>query len=683
MWRQASVQTLKGVGAKTAKNLEKLNIRTIGELLSYFPRQDQYLDFRQSRRISELTPGKIQLFTAVVRDAKEKKSGRGKSYAYLLLDDGSGRQAEVYWFGGQRYRLREVKLGSSYLFRGKVQAGRMAAWVINDAEIEHGDVARGLAPVYPLTEGITQLLMRKLIKQALTLLDTHDVGESLPLDIITQYNFLERRQAFQAIHFPTDYDNLSAARRRLVFEELFLLQSVLLLNRCAQVELAQGIQHAHSGNMLEQVYAQLPFSLTTDQQQTVVEIFSDMEQPKPMYRLLQGDVGSGKTAVAALALAKAAENGYQSCLMAPTEILATQHFHTLSGYFGACGIKIALLTGSTSAAVRKILLAQLAGGLIDVLIGTHALLQEDVAFSRLSLVITDEQHRFGVKQRALLTKKGDFMPDCLIMTATPIPRTMAITVYGDLDVSSIRHLPPGRKPITTLVYNSRRRKEVYAGVVRQAAQGRQTYVVCPMIEEQDGFDLATVEGLYEELTGGYLSGLRCAMLHGRMKNTEKSSIMQAFCANEIQVLVSTTVIEVGVNVPNASLMIIEGAERFGLAQLHQLRGRIGRGEHASYCVLISDSEGDIAVQRLGCMRDISDGFLLAEKDLELRGPGELFGTRQHGLPDMRLADLFRDGDVLQAARKTAQALLDEGREAVIREAIARQFDQRFQSIFPV
>ena len=683
MWHVASVQTLKGVGVKTAQALKKLNISTIGDLLSYFPRQDQYLDFRQVYKLSELTPGKVQLFTAVVRDAKEKRSGRGKSYAYLLLDDGSGRQAEVYWFGGQRHRLRQIKNGSSYLFRGKVQNGHMAAWMINDAEIEPAGGNMGLAPVYSLTEGITQPLMRKLIKQALLFLDSHVIEETLPPDIIAQHHFIERRLAFNAIHFPTDYEALSAAKRRLVFEELFLLQGVLLLNRRAQVDQTQGIQHGHSGKMLEQVHAQLPFSLTEDQQQSVVEIFSDMEQPKPMYRLLQGDVGSGKTAVAALALAKAAESGYQSCLMAPTEILATQHFHTLSAYLGPCGVKIALLTGSTPTAVRKKLLAQLANGVVDVLIGTHALLQEDVIFTHLSLVITDEQHRFGVKQRAVLTQKSDLMPDCLIMTATPIPRTMAITVYGDLDVSSIRHLPPGRQPITTLVYNSRRRQDVYAGVVRQAAQGRQTYVVCPMIEEQEGVELATVEGLYEELTGGYLSNLRCAILHGKMKNAEKNSIMEAFCANEIQVLVSTTVIEVGVNVPNASLMIIEGAERFGLAQLHQLRGRIGRGEHASYCVLISDSDGDVAVQRLACMRDISDGFLVAEKDLELRGPGELFGTRQHGLPDMRLADLFRDGATLQIARKTVQALLNDGRDEVIRQAVDRQFDQRFQSIFPV
>ena len=682
MWSNASVQTLKGVGAKIAQNLSRLSIYTIGDLLSYFPRQDQYLDFRRIRRLAELEAGQTLLFAASVREAKEKRSGRGKSYAYLLLEDGSGRYAEVYWFGGQRYRLRQVKQGAHYVFRGKVQRGRTSAWMINDAEIEPSGGQAGLVPVYPLTEGITQTVMRKLVQQALALMDQQSVEETLPEDILRQNQFDGRRQAFHAIHFPNDFEALNAARQRLIFEELFLLQSGLLLNRRLQVEQAQGIGHAHSGDLLQRIYRQLPFSLTQDQQQVVVEIFSDMEQTKPMYRLLQGDVGSGKTAVAALALAKAVESGYQSCLMAPTEILAVQHFHTLSAYLGPCGVKIALLTGSTPGAVRKKLLAQLASGILDVVIGTHALLQEDVQFSRLSLVITDEQHRFGVKQRAALMQKGAAMPDCLIMTATPIPRTMAITVYGDLDVSSIKQLPPGRKPITTLVYNSGRRKDVYAGVVRQVAQGRQAYVVCPMIEEQEGFDLANVEGLYEELTGSYLAGIQCAMLHGKMKNTDKERIMQAFCANEIQVLLATTVIEVGVNVPNASLMIIEGAERFGLAQLHQLRGRIGRGEFASYCVLISDSDGETATERLACMRDISDGFLLAEKDLELRGPGELFGTRQHGLPDMLLADLFRDGAVLQAARKTAQNLLDAGREAEIQTAAMRQFDQRFLSIFP-
>ncbi len=683
MWWHKSIQSLKGVGAKTAYSLARLKIHTIGDLLSYFPRQDQYLDFRRIHRLADLTPGATQLFSAAVREAREKRSGRGKSYAYLLLDDGSGRQAEVYWFGGQRYRLRQVRPGSWYLFRGKVQKGRTAAWMIADAEIEQAERAAGLLPVYPLTEGLTQTAMRKLVKQALALAEEAGVFETLPADLLGRFAFCNRRQAFHDLHFPADYDALADAKRRLVFEELFLLQGALLMNRRLQVEQVQGVRHGHSGELLRQVYAHLPFSLTPDQQQAVVEIFCDMEQPKPMYRLLQGDVGSGKTVVAALALAKAKESGYQGCLMAPTEILANQHFHTLSGFLSPCGVKIALLTGSTPAAVRKKILAQLAEGIIDVLIGTHALLQETVVFQQLSLVITDEQHRFGVRQRAMLAQKGELAPDCLIMTATPIPRTMAITVYGDLDVSSIKHLPPGRKPITTLVYRSSRRGEVYAGVVRQAGQGRQAYVVCPMIEEQDGFDLATVEGLYEELSNGYLAGLKCAVLHGKMKQADKDAVMKAFCANEIQVLLATTVIEVGVNVPNASLMIVEGAERFGLAQLHQLRGRIGRGEYASYCVLISDSDGEIASQRLAYMRDISDGFLLAEKDLELRGPGELFGTRQHGLPDMRLADLFRDGAVLRAAREAANELLVQGRDAELRHAIAAQFDKRFQTLFPV
>ncbi len=683
MWWLKPIQALKGVGAKTAYSLARLQIHTIGDLLAYFPRQDQYLDFRRIHRLAELTPGTTQLFSATVRDARERRSGRGKGYAYVLLDDGSGRQAEVYWFGAQRYRLRQVRPGSQYLFRGKVQQGRTAAWLINDAELEQADRVAGLLPVYALTEGLTQALMRKLVKQALALAAEASVAETLPADLRQRLSFCSRRQAFCDLHFPPDHAALAEARKRLVFEELFLLQGALLLNRRLQVEQVQGVRHGHSGALLQQVYAKLPFSLTADQQQAVVEIFADMEQPTPMYRLLQGDVGSGKTVVAALALAKAKESGYQGCLMAPTEILANQHFHTLSGFLSSCGVKIALLTGSTPGAVRKKVLAQLADGIIDVLIGTHALLQETVVFSQLSLVITDEQHRFGVRQRAMLTQKGELAPDCLIMTATPIPRTMAITVYGDLDVSSIKHLPPGRKPIKTLVYRSSRRAEVYAGVVRQVSEGRQAYVVCPMIEEQDGFDLATVEGLYEELTGGYLSGLQCAMLHGKMKQGEKDAVMKAFCANEIQVLLATTVIEVGVNVPNASLMIIEGAERFGLAQLHQLRGRIGRGEYASYCVLISDSDGETATQRLTYMRDISDGFVLAEKDLELRGPGELFGTRQHGLPDMRLADLFRDGDVLRGARQAAQELLQAGREPEIRQAIAAQFDHRFQALFPV
>ncbi len=401
-----------------------------------------------------------------------------------------------------------------------------------------------------------------------------------------------------------------------------------------------------------------------------------------MHRILQGDVGSGKTAVSALALAKAAENGYQGCIMAPTEILAVQHYDTLRRYLEPLGFKIGLLTGGLKQRERRQLLDALQLGDIDVLVGTHALLQEDVHFAALSLVVTDEQHRFGVEQRARLANKSLFAPDVLVMTATPIPRTLALTVYGDLDISVMQGRPPGRKPVQTLCYTEEKRNEVYAGLARQVREGRQAYVVCPLIETSDTLQARSAETVYAELKDRFLRGIPCALLHGRMKAEDKDAVMSGFADGGIRVLVSTTVIEVGVNVPAATLIVIENAERFGLAQLHQLRGRVGRGGQQSYCVLLTQAGNSEALARLQVLRDSDDGFYLAEKDLQLRGAGQLFGLRQHGLPDLRIADILRDTAVIVQARKLARTtLLNAKSGEEIRGLLEMQFDERFQMIF--
>ena len=401
-----------------------------------------------------------------------------------------------------------------------------------------------------------------------------------------------------------------------------------------------------------------------------------------MHRILQGDVGSGKTVISALALSKAVENGYQGCIMVPTEILAAQHFETLEQYLQPYGVRIALLTGGMRAKARRELLLNLELGLVDVVVGTHALLEEDVRFANLSLTVTDEQHRFGVEQRARLSNKSANAPDVLVMTATPIPRTLALTVYGDLDISVMKGRPPQRKPVRTLCYTDERRREVYAGLVRQVQAGRQAYVVCPLIEESDVLAVHSAERVYEELKRDFLQDIPCALLHGRLKGAEKDAIMSSFAAGELKVLVSTTVIEVGVNVPNATLMVIENAERFGLAQLHQLRGRVGRGSEQSYCVLLTAADSPEALARLNVLHESEDGFYLAEKDMEQRGAGQLFGLKQHGLPDLRIADIMRDVDVIAQVRQLAQAQLRTPEDwAEIRRLVEMQFGERFNMIF--
>lgn len=685
MWWKEPVTSIRGIGNKKAADLAALNIYTVGDLLEHYPRQDGYADFSRLKKIAELTvDGSKQLFKAAVYRVRNGFNGKQR-FTIVTVRDETG-YADLYFFMAQRFFARKYKPDTVLMITGRVKGGRNVKMVsevncqVIDADYEQG---LGIVPTYNLAGNLTQKGMTILIKNALAKAE-QELPESLPASVLEKCALPDRVSALKNIHFPANWQLLAEARRRFIFEELFLLQCGLLYYRSHRQEERQGVKHGIDGGKLRQVLEHLPFELTADQKLVWQEISLDMQDVKPMHRILQGDVGSGKTVVSALALAKAAENGYQGCIMAPTEILAVQHYETLKEYLAPFGMRVALLTGGMRVKERRNLLMDLELGLIDVLVGTHALLQEDVKFAKLSLVVTDEQHRFGVEQRAKLTNKSEYAPDVLIMTATPIPRTLALTVYGDLDVSLMKGKPPGRRPVKTLCYTEEKRQEVYAGVVRQVQAGRQVYVVCPLIENTGMIEARSVENVYDELVQDFLKDIPCALLHGKLKASEKDNIMEEFSSGKIKVLVSTTVIEVGVNVPNATLMVVENAERFGLAQLHQLRGRVGRGSEQSYCVLLTPADSPEALARLQVLRDSDDGFYLAEKDLELRGAGQLFGLRQHGLPDLRIADILRDTEVIVQARAMAQSLLkNESDWQEMLTYVERQLDDRFQMIFNV
>lgn len=684
MWWQEPITKLKGIGPKKAADFANLNIFTIGDLLNRYPRT--YVDQSKVKTIAELTAdGEKQLFCAEVYRVADRISARRMRYTLVTLKDATGF-AELYMFAHQRFQTRNFKPGTQLLVEGKVQPGRGGAKMVTDAYVQilkdgESASAPGILPVYALSGALTQQNVRTVVKTALAMAEDY-LPESLPQEIIDARKLPPRFEAVKNIHFPVSFAELARARSRFIFEELFLLQCGLLYYRSRVKSTRSGIKMAPDGILLQKVLAQLPFKLTEAQQKAWQDISLDMQDKKPMHRLLQGDVGSGKTVVSALALAKAAENGYQACIMVPTEILAQQHYETLQAFLEPAGISCGLLTSSVKGVRRRELLENLAAGNLQVLVGTHALIQDDVIFDKLALVVTDEQHRFGVEQRAKLANKSAYEPDVLVMTATPIPRTLALTVYGDLDVSVMKGMPPGRKSIKTLCYTGDKRREVYAGMVRQIKAGHQAYIVCAVIEPGEMPGVRAAAEVYEELQRTFLKDIPCALLHGKMKPAEKEAVMEDFAAGKIKALISTTVIEVGVNVPNATLMIIENADRFGLAQLHQLRGRVGRGEAQSFCVLLTDSDSPETLARLNVLHTSNDGFYLAEQDLKLRGAGQLFGLRQHGLPDLYIADILQDTDVLIEARALAKkTLADAGQTAEITKVLDAQFDERFKRIF--
>ena len=669
------LEALAGIGPKKAQAFQKLGVATLRDLAGLYPRR--YEDRTQFRTIADAQPGEaVCIRAAVAAEPRAQYVRSGLTLVKVRIADDTGALDVTYF--NQPYRKNNLHAGETYIFYGKVEANGFRKTMTNpvcEQAARCGSVTNCFYPVYPLTTGVTQNDIRKAMTPALHAC-IGQLQDVIPADIARTYHLAQQDYALQNIHQPADAQALDTARKRLVFEELFVLSTAMARIR-SQRRAEGGIRMKAAD--LETFYRTLPFSPTGAQQRAVAAAVQDMISGVPMSRLVQGDVGSGKTVIAMLALVKTVENGRQGAMMAPTEILAAQHYENLSSKLAPLGIRVGYLSGHLTPKKRRAMHEAIARHEVDIVIGTHALIQDDVHFAHLGLVITDEQHRFGIAQRAALEKKGAHVPDVLVMTATPIPRTMTLTVYGDLDVSLIRELPPGRQPISTFVRRPDRRPLIYQYVRSQIEAGRQAYVVCPLIEMNEESDLPSAEEVYDELRYGIFSGIPCGLVHGRLAPAEKERVMQDFYADRIKLLVSTTVIEVGVNVPNASIMVIEHAERFGLAQLHQLRGRIGRGSYASYCILVSEGKTENARERLKIMATTSDGFKLAEEDLRLRGPGDFFGSRQSGLPAFRSVNLAQNLDVMEQARQAADAYVSQPDSGPEWEALNRRIRTLFDS----
>jgi len=648
------VQYLKGVGPQRAELLNRLGLQTVKDLLFYFPRD--YQDLTDQRDVTQLEEGKLQSVLGVVEDI-ELRSRRSGGCVLGVLIRARGGHLRAIWFN-QPYMRDKFALGQRVLVSGKPRyrglVWEMAHPRVQTVEDDQPDGLAKILPVYPLTEGLEQWQLRRIIRTAVEQY-AEVLEEVFPAQYRQAHDLWPIRQALPQVHFPDDQQSLAKARRRFVYQELLILQLALAVRR-QQTRFRQAPVLQSTALIDARIRRLFPFELTDAQNQAIAEIAADMARPVPMNRLLQGDVGSGKTVVAVYAMLLAVAHKHQAAMMAPTEVLARQHYLTLRNLLANSRVRLALLTGGLTASQRSQLLQQIAAGQMDIVVGTQAVIQEDVQFARLGLVVIDEQHKFGVRQRATLKKAG-LDPHYLVMTATPIPRTVALTQFGDFDVSTLRHSPPGRQRVHTYLLRDADRPRWWDFFCKKLRQGRQGYVVAPVIEDSETADFASLEQVYENLANGQLEEFRLALLHGRMSADEKDAIMEDFRAGRTQVLVCTSVVEVGVDVPNATLMVIEGGHRFGLAQLHQLRGRISRGAYPGYCAVFSDAQTEEAQQRLRAFQSTTDGFALAEIDFRLRGPGELFGARQHGMPPLRVADLLRDADVLEEARRDAQALV--------------------------
>ena len=648
------IKFIKGVGPNRATLLNKLGIYNLKDLITYFPREHE--DRGKAKGIAELEDGEEALICAYpVARMNEIKIRKNLTLCKLIVRDETGT-CQITWYN-QSYLKNTFKQNERYKFYGKVSKKYGSIEMQSPVyELESLNRNTGkIIPIYPLTYNLSQNTIRKIIENGLNEIDSK-LEETLPKYILDKYNLYDYNTAIKQIHFPDNFANFNLAKQRLVFEELFSMQLALLSLKNKYEIKKPGIEFSKDARMSE-VIEKLPFKPTKAQLRVLEEIDKDMESNKPMNRLLQGDVGSGKTVVALIAAYKAVKSGYQAVIMAPTAILASQHLETFEDILKDSGIRCELLISGISKKKKTEMLEKLENGEIDILIGTHAVLEENVKFKNLGLVVTDEQHRFGVRQRSIIVEKGN-NPDVLVMTATPIPRTLALILYGDLDISIIDELPPNRKKIETYAVTKGMEQRVNNFILKNVEEGRQCYVVCPLVEENEEIDAKSVMEIYEIYKKQIFPNLRVEYLHGKMKQKEKDAIMEEFKNGNIDILISTTVIEVGVNVPNSNIMIIENAERFGLAQLHQLRGRVGRGEHQSYCILKYQGNSQIIRERMKVISSTNDGFVISEKDLELRGSGEFFGTKQHGIPEFKIANLFEDIGILKQVQGIAMEIID-------------------------
>ncbi len=663
------VQFLKGVGETRAKHLEKLGIFSIGALLRYYPKR--YEDWNNITKISEVPLNEtVCLKARIIERVNDVTIKGGKTLTKTTISDLNGILPIVFF--NNKYVKNSIKENEEYLFFGKVTLDKYGSRTMLSPKFELAGEKQRLRPIYKANSNLTSKNIEKLVETALKEI-TGNIKEVLPQNLISKYKLLPLEDALRNIHFPESEEMLRQAKRRLIFEELLILQLGLLSQRSSiEVRKTTPIKEDKS----EEFYGKLPFEPTTAQKRAVSEAVKDLMSEKPMNRLVQGDVGSGKTAVAAAIIYTAIKNGFQSAFMAPTEVLANQHFKTLKNFFKE-EFNVELLTGSTPIKKKREIKEKLESGECQLVVGTHAMIQNDVVFKNLGLVITDEQHRFGVEQRTALSQKGE-NTNVLVMSATPIPRTLAMVIYGDLDVSVLDELPKGRQPIKTFRVNSPYHQRLYEFLRKTLDEGRQAYIVCPLVEESES-DLVPATEYYDYLKANQFKNYTLGLLHGQMKPKEKDEVMSRFYSGEIQLLISTVVIEVGVDVPNATVMIIENAERFGLSQLHQLRGRIGRGSFQSTCVLLSDAQNEEALTRFQVLCDTNDGFIISQKDLELRGPGDFFGSRQHGLPDMHIANLMTDTRILYEAQERAKEICEKDpalqteENALLKKEVARLF----------
>ncbi len=681
------------IGQKKSQDLAKLGLYTVRDLLYYYPRS--HIDYSKQAKINQLVEGETVTLVGTVKRCSCFSSPKNKKLTILeiIIKDVTGQLKISRFFAGNRYgssgwqhqQMRRYSEGTIIAACGLVKRSKYGITLENPelevlaaagATIESLKIGR-LLPVYPLTEGVGADVVRQAVVAVLPA--TQKMIDRLPETIRTQLDLIPANQALNQLHFPDRAEDLAAARRRLIFDEFFYLQLGFLQRRSKLITTETSAILSPQGYLIDGFYKLLPFSLTKAQQRVIGEIIGDLEKSTPMNRLVQGDVGAGKTVVAVVAILAAIQSGYQAALMAPTEVLAEQHYRKLVSWFNLLHLPVELLTGSTKAAKRRKIHTELETGEIPLLVGTHALIQDKVNFHKLGLVVIDEQHRFGVGQRARLQQKGE-SPHVLTMTATPIPRTLALTIHGDLDVSQIDELPPGRQEIQTTVLGSKDRQQAYDLIRREVAQGRQVYIVLPLVEESEKLDLRSAIEEHQHLSEKIFPQLSVGLLHGRMTSADKDEVLTKFRDNQVQIIVSTTVIEVGVDVPNATVMLIENAERFGLSQLHQLRGRVGRGSQQSYCLLMSGSQADTAKQRLSVLAQSQDGFFISEMDLRFRGPGEVLGSRQSGLADFALASLVEDQDVLLLAREAAEKIMLADPSLDSLPLVKQELDDRYQKL---